>query len=67
MITDRDFNLRLGVAYLKRLLDDFRRFAAMAAAAYNAGPGPAAPLARRALMEPAAWAEPFPFTKPATT
>ena len=39
MITDRDTNLRLGTAYLKLVLDDFGGSQAMAAAAYNAGPG----------------------------
>ena len=39
LITDRDTNLRLGTAYLKLVLDDFGGSQAMAAAAYNAGPG----------------------------
>jgi soluble lytic murein transglycosylase len=68
MITDRDTNLHLGAAYLKRLLDDFDGSLAMAAAAYNAGPGRPRRWREGALMEPAAWAESIPFTtKPATT
>ena len=39
MITDRDVNLQLGTAYLKLVLDDFDGSQALAAAAYNAGPG----------------------------
>ena len=39
MITDRDINLQLGTAYLKLVLDDFDGSLALAAAAYNAGPG----------------------------
>jgi soluble lytic murein transglycosylase len=39
MIGDPAFNLQVGVAYLKRLLDDFEGSLPMATAAYNAGPG----------------------------
>ena len=39
LIADRDTNLRLGTAYLKLVLDDFGGSQALAAAAYNAGPG----------------------------
>ena len=63
MITDRDTNLHLGAAYLKRLLDDFDGSLAMAAAAYNAGPGRPRRWREGALMEPAAWAETIPFTE----
>ena len=38
-LADRDTNLRLGNAYLKLVLDDAGGSQAMAAAAYNAGPG----------------------------
>jgi len=63
MITDRDTNLHLGAAYLKRLLDDFDGSLAMAAAAYNAGPGRPRRWREGALMEPAAWAETIPFNE----
>jgi soluble lytic murein transglycosylase len=63
MITDRDTNLHLGAAYLKRLLVDFDGSLAMAAAAYNAGPGRPRRWREGALMEPAAWAESIPFTE----
>jgi soluble lytic murein transglycosylase len=39
MIADPAFNLQLGAAYLKRLVDDFEGSLPMATAAYNAGPG----------------------------
>jgi soluble lytic murein transglycosylase len=61
MITDRDTNLHLGAAYLKRLLVDFDGSLAMAAAAYNAGPGRPRRWREGALMEPAAWAEIHPL------
>ena len=63
MITDRDLNLRLGTAYLKLVLDDFGGSQAMAAAAYNAGPGRPRRWRDGPLMEPAAWAENIPFTE----
>jgi len=63
MITDRDLNLRLGTAYLKLVLDDFGGSQAMAAAAYNAGPGRPRRWRDGPLMEPAAWAENIPFNE----
>ena len=64
MITDREVNLQLGAAYLKRVLDDFGGSLAMAAAAYNAGPGrPRKWREGTATLEPAAWAETIPFTE----
>jgi soluble lytic murein transglycosylase len=63
MITDRDVNLRLGAAYLKLVLDDFGGSQAMAAAAYNAGPGRPRRWRDGPLMEPAAWAENIPFNE----
>jgi soluble lytic murein transglycosylase len=63
MITDRDVNLHLGAAYLKRLVDDFDGSLAMATAAYNAGPGRPRRWREGALMEPAAWAETIPFNE----
>ncbi|MDP1565366.1 MAG: transglycosylase SLT domain-containing protein, partial [Polaromonas sp.] len=38
-INDRDTNIVIGTAYLKRALDDFGGSMPLAAAAYNAGPG----------------------------
>jgi soluble lytic murein transglycosylase len=63
MIADRDVNLRLGTAYLKLVLDDFGGSQAMAAAAYNAGPGRPRRWRDGPLLEPAAWAENIPFTE----
>ena len=63
-INDRDVNLQLGAAYLKRVLDDFGGSLSLAAAAYNAGPGrPRRWREGGALMEPAAWAESIPFNE----
>ena len=63
MITDRDVNLKLGTAYLKLVLDDFGGSQALAAAAYNAGPGRPRRWRDGPLMEPAAWAENIPFAE----
>ncbi len=64
MITDPGVNLHLGAAYLKRVLDEFGGSLAMAAAAYNAGPGrPRKWREGVAPMEPAAWAETIPFNE----
>jgi len=63
MITDRDINLQLGTAYLKLVLDDFGGSQALAAAAYNAGPGRPRRWRDGPLMEPAAWAENIPFAE----
>ncbi len=63
MITDREVNLQLGAAYLKRVLDDFDGSLAMAAAAYNAGPGRPRRWREGNAMEPAAWAESIPFNE----
>jgi soluble lytic murein transglycosylase len=63
MITDRAVNLRLGTAYLKLVLDDFGGSQALAAAAYNAGPGRPRRWRDGPLMEPAAWAENIPFAE----
>jgi soluble lytic murein transglycosylase len=38
-LKDLDFNLRIGMAYWRRVLDDFGGALPLAAAAYNAGPG----------------------------
>jgi soluble lytic murein transglycosylase len=63
MITDRGVNLKLGTAYLKLVLDDFGGSQALAAAAYNAGPGRPRRWRDGPLMEPAAWAENIPFAE----
>ena len=63
-VTDPQVNLQLGAAYLKRVLDDFGGSLAMAAAAYNAGPGrPRRWREGGATLEPAAWAECIPFNE----
>ena len=67
MINDRDVNLLLGATYLKLALDDFGGQQAMAAAAYNAGPGRPRRWRDATLLtapiEPAAWAESIPFNE----
>jgi soluble lytic murein transglycosylase len=65
LIADRDTNLRLGTAYLKLVLDDFGGSQALAAAAYNAGPGRPRKWREGPVLETAAWAEnvPFPETR----
>ena len=63
MITDRDINLKLGTTYLKLVLDDFGGSPALAAAAYNAGPGRPRRWREGAVQETAAWAEGIPFTE----
>ena len=62
-ITDRDTNLRLGTQYLKLVLDDFEGSQALAAAAYNAGPGRPRRWREGAVLEAAAWAENVPFNE----
>ena len=63
MINDREVNLQLGAAYLRRVLDDLDGSLAMATAAYNAGPGRPRRWREGVLMEPAAWAETIPFNE----
>ncbi len=63
MINDPAVNLRLGAAYLKRLLDDFDGSLALATAAYNAGPGRPRRWREGVTLEPAAWAETIPFNE----
>jgi soluble lytic murein transglycosylase len=63
MVADRDTNLRIGTAYLKLVLDDFGGSQAMAAAAYNAGPGRPRKWRDGPLLETAAWAENIPFAE----
>ncbi|MBS0306491.1 MAG: transglycosylase SLT domain-containing protein [Proteobacteria bacterium] len=63
LITDRDVNLRLGMSYLKLLLDDFGGSAVLAAAGYNAGPGRPRRWREGGTFEPAAWIEAIPFAE----
>jgi soluble lytic murein transglycosylase len=63
LITDRDTNLKLGTSYLKLVLDDLGGSQAMAAAAYNAGPGRPRRWREGATLETAAWAENIPFNE----
>ena len=63
MITDRDTNLHLGTTYLKLVLDDFGGSQALAAAAYNAGPGRPRNWRDGPVLEAAIWAENIPFTE----
>jgi soluble lytic murein transglycosylase len=63
MINDRELNLQLGTYYFKRVFDDLDGSLAMAAAAYNAGPGRPRRWREGATMEPAAWAESIPFNE----
>ncbi len=61
LITDRATNLKLGTSYLKLVLDDFGGSQALAAAAYNAGPGRPRRWREGPVLETAIWAENIPF------
>ena len=63
LITDRDTNLKLGAHYLKLVLDDFSGSQALAAAAYNAGPGRPRKWREGPVLEPAVWAENIPLSE----
>ena len=62
LLNDRDVNLKIGASYLKWVLDDFGGSVALAAAAYNAGPGRPRRWREGPELEAAAWAESIPFT-----
>jgi soluble lytic murein transglycosylase len=62
-ITDRDVNLQLGTAYLRRVLDTFEGSLPMAAAAYNAGPNRVRRWREGPPAEAAAWVESIPFNE----
>ncbi len=65
-INDRDTNIVIGTAYLKRALDDFGGSMALAAAAYNAGPSRPRSWRGQAgspTLEAAIWAENVPFNE----
>ena len=63
LIADRDTNLKLGMAYLKLVLEDFSGSQPLAAAAYNAGPGRPRKWREGPVLEPAIWAENIPFNE----
>jgi soluble lytic murein transglycosylase len=60
-LNDRDTNIAIGTGYLKLVLDDFDGSMALAAAAYNAGPGRPRSWRNGPVIEAAAWAENVPF------
>ena len=60
-IDDPDINVTIGTAYLKMMLDDFEGSMALAAAAYNAGPGRPRQWRQGPLLEAAVWIENIPF------
>jgi soluble lytic murein transglycosylase len=60
---ERDVNLRLGTAYLKLVLDDFSGSQALAAAAYNAGPGRPRRWREGPVIDAAIWVENVPFNE----
>jgi len=63
LIGDPATNLKLGTAYLKLVLDDLSGSQAMAAAAYNAGPGRPRRWREGPALETAIWAENIPFNE----
>ncbi|MBT9491456.1 MAG: lytic transglycosylase domain-containing protein [Paucibacter sp.] len=63
LMNDRDFNIKIGASYLKLVLDDFGGSMAMAAAAYNAGPGRPRRWREGPVLEAAIWAENIPFNE----
>jgi len=63
LISDPLTNLKLGTAYLKMVLDDLGGSQAMAAAAYNAGPGRPRRWREGPTLETAIWAENIPFSE----
>ena len=62
-INDRDTNITIGTAYLKRALDDFGGSMPLAAAAYNAGPGRPRSWRNGPVLDAAIWAENVPFNE----
>ena len=62
-INDMDLNLRLGMGYLRMVLDDFGGALPLAAAAYNAGPGRPRRWREGGELDAAAWAESIPFNE----
>lgn len=62
-INDHETNITIGTNYLKLALDDFDGSMALAAAAYNAGPGRPRNWRNGPTMEAAIWAENVPFSE----
>ena len=62
-LEDIDLNLRLGTSYLRLVLDDFGGSQALAAAAYNAGPGRPRRWREGQEIDAAAWTENIPFAE----
>ncbi len=62
-INDRDTNITIGTSYLKLALDDFDGSMALAAAAYNAGPGRPRNWRNGPVLDAAIWAENVPFNE----
>ena len=62
-ITDPELNTRYGAFYFRHLLDRLDNQPALAAAAYNAGPGRAQAWRPVAPLEGAAWVETIPFNE----
>jgi soluble lytic murein transglycosylase len=62
-LSEREVNLRLGTGYLKLVLDSFQGSQAMAAAAYNAGPGRPRRWREGPVLDAAVWAENIPFAE----
>ncbi|MDT7837408.1 lytic transglycosylase domain-containing protein [Aquabacterium sp. OR-4] len=63
LITEPLTNLKLGTSYLKLVLDDLGGSQAMAAAAYNAGPGRPRRWREGGTLDAAAWTESIPFNE----
>lgn len=63
LLTDRDFNLRIGTGYLKLVLDDFGGAMPLAAAAYNAGPNRPRRWREGPVLDAPLWAENVPFNE----
>lgn len=63
LMHDRDFNLRIGTQYLKLVLDRVEGAQALAAAAYNAGPGRLSRWRDGPVLDAAIWAENIPFNE----
>ena len=62
-ISDPATNLTLGTQYLRLMLDELDGSQAMAAAAYNAGPGRPRRWRDGPVLETAVWAENIPFNE----
>ncbi|MDH6167790.1 soluble lytic murein transglycosylase [Variovorax boronicumulans] len=62
-INDRETNITIGTNYLKLALDDFDGSMALAAAAYNAGPGRPRSWRNGPVLDAAIWAENVPFAE----